>query len=217
MIFNIQFYGTFSPLAGWNVLYCIYHCTGTGTCGIQIVSGMRISTSRWGLITTGELLAGELVTSSPYSKGTVTWDFYGYFLAWMDVLRLMGTSAGFSVLKRVLRQPIEVLMPYQTLSWCYDCCDAPSIFGSHFKFLFVSHQTFSEIRGISEKDWQLSWRFSNFPFSVLAILGEMLERVSILLQRFVESPRMMIDKYFHSSPRMFFININVPLRSLQCK
>jgi hypothetical protein len=46
--------------------------------------------------------------------------------------------------------------------WFLNFKEAPSIWGSHFKFLCVSVQTFSEILRISEKDSQLSQRFSNF-------------------------------------------------------
>ncbi len=41
-----------------------------------------------------------------------------------------------------------------------NCHEAPSIFGSYFKFWCLSYQTFSEIRRISEKDWQLNPWFS---------------------------------------------------------
>ncbi len=39
--------------------------------------------------------------------------------------------------------------------WFLDFEEAPSIWGSHFKFWCVSVQTFSEILRISEKGWQL--------------------------------------------------------------
>jgi hypothetical protein len=45
--------------------------------------------------------------------------------------------------------------------WFLNFKEAPSIWGSHFKFLCVSVQTFSEILRISKKDRQLSLRFSN--------------------------------------------------------
>ncbi len=44
--------------------------------------------------------------------------------------------------------------------WFLNFKEAPSIWDSHFKFWCVSVQTFSEILRISEKDWQLSQRFS---------------------------------------------------------
>ncbi len=36
--------------------------------------------------------------------------------------------------------------------WFYNFYEAPSIFGSYFKFLCASYQSFSEILRISEKD-----------------------------------------------------------------
>ncbi len=44
--------------------------------------------------------------------------------------------------------------------WFWNFYEAPLIFGNYFKFWCVSYQTFSEIRRISEKDWQLSYRNS---------------------------------------------------------
>jgi hypothetical protein len=46
--------------------------------------------------------------------------------------------------------------------WFLNFNDAPLILDKYFNFCRVSSQTFSEILGISEKDWQLSLRFSNF-------------------------------------------------------
>ncbi len=40
--------------------------------------------------------------------------------------------------------------------WFFNFEEAPLIWGSHFKFLCISVQTFSEIFRISKKDWQLS-------------------------------------------------------------
>ncbi len=51
--------------------------------------------------------------------------------------------------------------------WFLNFNDAPLILDNSFKFWCVSGQTFSEILRISEKNWQLSLRFSNFRrFSV---------------------------------------------------
>jgi hypothetical protein len=47
-------------------------------------------------------------------------------------------------------------------TWFLNFNDAPSILDDYFKFWCVSGQIFSEILRISEKDWQLSLRFSNF-------------------------------------------------------
>ncbi len=46
--------------------------------------------------------------------------------------------------------------------WFINLNDAPFILDTYFKFWRVSGQTFSEIRRISENDWQLSLRYSNF-------------------------------------------------------
>ncbi len=62
-----------------------------------------------------------------------------FWLVW-SYLGGIGTSSGFSVLNRFL--------------WFLD---------SQVKYWCVSYQTFPKIRGTSEKDWQLSLRFSNFP------------------------------------------------------
>jgi hypothetical protein len=46
--------------------------------------------------------------------------------------------------------------------WFFNFNGAPFILDNYFKFWHVSGQTFSEILRISEKDLQLSLRFSNF-------------------------------------------------------
>jgi hypothetical protein len=46
--------------------------------------------------------------------------------------------------------------------WFLNFNDAPLILDNFFKFGSVSGKTFSEILRISDKDWQLSLRFSNF-------------------------------------------------------
>ncbi len=72
---------------------------------------------------------------------------------------------------------------------------APSTLDSHFKSWHISCQTFSEIPGISEKDWQLCPLFSNFHVFLVSvslrqadkavnILGELRTRLSILLWDF---------------------------------
>ncbi len=80
-----------------------------------------------------------LTSSSSSFKGTVAWDFYGYFLAWMDLSR-----------------------PEWELLWFLNFKEGSSILETYFKYWCVPYQTFSEIPQISEKDSQLSPRFSNF-------------------------------------------------------
>ncbi len=46
--------------------------------------------------------------------------------------------------------------------WFLNFNDAPLILDNYFKFCHISGQTFSKILRISEKDWKLSLRFSNF-------------------------------------------------------
>ncbi len=65
--------------------------------------------------------------------------------------------------------------------WFFNFKEGPSILDSQLKYGCVSDQTFSEIRKISKKDWQLSLWFSNFPFFELVVLLEMLQRVLMLL------------------------------------
>ncbi len=100
-------------------------------------------------------------------KGTVTWDFYGYFLAWMD-------------LYRPKREPLLVL----------NFKDVPSILGSNFKYWCVLYQTFLEILRISEKDWQPSTWFSNF--SIFWVSGSLRNAAKGIntSRRFYESQRM---------------------------
>jgi hypothetical protein len=78
------------------------------------------------------------------------------------------------------------ILTFFWLEWIYLCLnifiEIPSILDIQFKYLCVSYQPFSEILCISEKDWQPSLQFSNFPFSVLVVLQETLQRVSILLR-----------------------------------
>jgi hypothetical protein len=47
------------------------------------------------------------------------------------------------------------LDPNKNRFWFLNFGEAPSIWGSHFKFWCISVQTFSEILRISGKDWQL--------------------------------------------------------------
>jgi hypothetical protein len=64
------------------------------------------------------------------------------------------------------------------------------ILDNFFKFLRVSGQTFSEILKISDKDWQMSMRFSNFcRFLVSGSPRNAAQGVNISW-RIVESPRM---------------------------
>jgi hypothetical protein len=72
-------------------------------------------------------------------KGTVAWDFYACF--WTVRMNL-----GLKVNRL----------------WFLNFNDAPLILDNYFKFWRVSGQTFSEILRISEMNWQLSLRISNF-------------------------------------------------------
>jgi hypothetical protein len=74
--------------------------------------------------------------------------------------------------------------------WFLNFNDASLILDNYFKFWSVSGQTFSEILRISEKDWQLSLRFSNFRrFLVSGSLRNAAEGINIS-RRIIESPRM---------------------------
>jgi hypothetical protein len=84
------------------------------------------------------------------------------------------------------------------------------ILDSCFKYWCVSCQTFSEIRRISEKDWQLSLRFSNFSLFWVSGPRRNAAKGVNTSRRFVEFPRM-IDNLFRGSPRMFYNNISVSL------
>ncbi len=97
--------------------------------------------------------------------------------------------------------------------WFLNFKGASSILDSYFKYWCVPYQTFSEILRISEKDWQLSLRFSNFSFFQVSSPPRNGAKGVNTSQRFVESPRM-IDNQFSGSPRMFFNNISVSLRQL---
>ena len=70
--------------------------------------------------------------------------------------------------------------------WFLTFFEAPLIFGNYFKFWCASYQTFSEIRRISEKDWQLSYRNAY-------VVEEHSRRTAELVinhsRRFYESPR----------------------------
>jgi hypothetical protein len=91
--------------------------------------------------------------------------------------------------------------------------DVSSILDSYFKYWCVSYQTFSEIRRISEKDWQLSTRFSNFCLFWVSGPPSNAAKGVKTSRRFVESPKM-IDNQFSGSPRTFFKNIGVSIRQL---
>ncbi len=49
--------------------------------------------------------------------------------------------------------------------WFFNFKEGSSIWDSLLKYWWVSYQTLSDICRISEKHWQVSSRFSNFPFS----------------------------------------------------
>ncbi len=84
------------------------------------------------------------------------------------------------------------------------------ILDSYFQYWCVSCQTFSEIRRISKKDWQLTWHFSNFLLFWVSGPPRNAAKGVNTSRRFVESLRM-IDTLFHGSPRIFFNNISVSL------
>jgi hypothetical protein len=97
--------------------------------------------------------------------------------------------------------------------WFLNFKEGSSILDSYFKYRCVPYQTFSEILQISEKDSQLSPRFSNFSFFwVSGPLRNAAKGVNTS-RRFYKSPRM-IDNQFRGSPRMFFNNISVSRRQL---
>ncbi len=75
-------------------------------------------------------------------KGTVAWDFYGV-LFWLEWIYLGSNRNRF---------------------WFFSFKEIPLILDCQFKYWCVSNQTFSEILRISEKGWQMSPRFPNFPF-----------------------------------------------------
>jgi hypothetical protein len=77
--------------------------------------------------------------------------------------------------------------------WLLNFKDVSSI--SYFRYWCISCQTFSEICRISEKDWQLSTRFSNFSLFWDSGPPRNAAKGVNTSQRFVESPRM-IDNQF---------------------
>ncbi len=84
--------------------------------------------------------------------------------------------------------------------WFLNFNAAPLILDTYFKFWGVSGQTFSEILRISEKDWQLSLRFSNFHrFLVIGSPRNAAEGENISWA-IIESPRM-IGNWVPSSRR----------------
>jgi hypothetical protein len=123
-------------------------------------------------------------------KGTVAWDFYACFWPVWIYLGLNG--------KRF---------------WFFNFKEGSLILDSYFKYWCVSCQTFSEIRRISEKDWQLSLRFSNFSLFWVGGPPRNAAKGVNTSQRFIESPRM-IHNLFRGSPRIFFNNISVSLIQL---
>jgi hypothetical protein len=91
--------------------------------------------------------------------------------------------------------------------------DVSFILDSNFKYWCVSYQTFAEILRISEKDWQLSKRFSNFSLFWVSGPPRNAAKGVNNSRRFYESPRM-IDNQFSGSLRMFFNNISISIRQL---
>ncbi len=98
-------------------------------------------------------------------------------------------------------------------NWFLNFKEGSSILDSYFKYWCVPYQTFSEICRISEKDSQLSPRFSNFFFFWVSGPPRNTAKGVNISRRFYKSPRM-IDNQFRSSPRMFFNNISVSIRRL---
>jgi hypothetical protein len=97
--------------------------------------------------------------------------------------------------------------------WFLNFKDVSSILDSNFKYWRVPYQIFSEICRISEKDWQLITRFSNFSLFWVSVSPRNAAKGVNTSRRFVESPRM-IDNQFSGSPRMFNNNISVSIRQL---
>jgi hypothetical protein len=97
--------------------------------------------------------------------------------------------------------------------WFLNFEDVSSILDSYFMYWCVSYQTFSEIRRISEKDWQLSMRFSNFCLFWVSGPPRNAAKGVNTSRRLVGSLRM-IDNHFSGSPRTFFNNISVSIRQL---
>ncbi len=91
--------------------------------------------------------------------------------------------------------------------------EGSSILDSYFKYWCVPYQTFSEILRISEKDWQLGPRFSNFSSFWVSGPPRNAAKSVNTSGRFYESPRM-IDNQFRGSLRMFFNNISVSLKQM---
>jgi hypothetical protein len=127
----------------------------------------------------------------------------------------------FALLKGLLHEIFTVIFWYEWIYlglnenryWFLNFKEGSSILDSYFKYWCVPYQTFSEIRRIPEKDWQLSPRFSNFSFFwVSGPLRNATKGINTS-RRFVESPRM-IDNQCRDSPRMFFNSKSVSLRQL---
>ncbi len=97
--------------------------------------------------------------------------------------------------------------------WFLNFEECSSILDIYFKHCCVPYQTFSEIRRISEKDWQISPRFFNFSFFWVSGPPRNATKGVNTSRRFYESPRMS-DNQFRGSPRMFFNNKSVSLRQL---
>jgi hypothetical protein len=109
-----------------------------------------------------------------------------YFLFWESIRRVGGLiTRHFGHEKQSVRWSLwtlhlkglshEICMVVFWLEWIYlglignrfwflNFKEGSSILDSYFKYWCVSYQTFSDIWRISEKDWQLSPRFSNFSF-----------------------------------------------------
>ncbi len=97
--------------------------------------------------------------------------------------------------------------------WFLNFKEGSLILDSYFKFWCVSCQTFSDIHRISEKDWPLSLRFSNFSFFWVSSPPRNAAKDVNHSRRFYKSPRM-IDNLFRGSSRMFFNNISMSLIQL---
>jgi hypothetical protein len=134
-----------------------------------------------------------------------------FFIIVKDVVPLKGLS------HEILRPVFWPVWIYQGLNGnrfsFLNFKEGSLILDSYFKYWCILCQSFSEIRRISEKDWQPSSWFSNFSLFWVSGPSRNAAKGVNTSRRFVESPRM-IDNLFRGSPRMFFNNISVSLIQL---
>jgi hypothetical protein len=98
-------------------------------------------------------------------------------------------------------------------TYCREMIHKKNAVRERVKYWCVSCQIFLEICRISEKDWQLSPRFSNFSLFWVSGPPRNAAQGVNTYRICVESPRM-IDNLFRGSTRMFFNNISVSLVQL---